>query len=86
MVQRLNGHWHAAAMCKANLVSWGHGRSNDSTTAYSDELSRSIGIPMGLLIRKIMTGLYEQHGSWVSAYRPAPDSALGGTALFRFLP
>lgn len=52
-------------MCQANQKQWGHYAALDSTKAYWEGLSKSIAIPIDLLVITITTGKNEQRGTWV---------------------
>ncbi len=44
---------------------WGHYAANANTKAFLDELSRSIGIPIDLLVQSVTKGKNEARGTWV---------------------
>ena len=60
-----DGYINATEMCKASKRMLGHYLENQTTKEFIKELSRSIGIPIDLLIQKITTGTNENRGTWV---------------------
>ncbi len=64
--QRVNdGYVNATAMCKAANKLWADYQRLKGTEEYLEELSRSMGIPIDLLIQPIKTGPNELRGTWV---------------------
>ncbi len=55
----------ATQMCKANSKLWGHYKELNDTQEYLEELSRSIGKTIDLLVIEIKTGANETRGTWV---------------------
>ncbi len=60
-----DGYINATALCKAASKQWSHYWANAGTQAFVDELARSLGIPVDLLIQSITTGSNDLRGTWV---------------------
>lgn len=60
-----DGYVNATAMCKAGGKLFGDYRRLGGTTPFLDALSRSMGIPIDLLVVTIATGANELRGTWV---------------------
>lgn len=60
-----DGYINATAMCKVAGKLWGHYRSIANTDAFLVALSRSIGIPIDVIVQSIITGPNEARGTWV---------------------
>lgn len=64
--QRINdGYINATAMCKAGKKLLADYLRQKSTQEFLSELSRSMGIPIHQLVRKIVLGANEKRGTWV---------------------
>ncbi len=62
---REDGYVFATKLCEAGGKSWAHYKENKNSVEFIDKLSRSIGIPINLLIQTIMTGKNENRGTWI---------------------
>lgn len=60
-----DGYVNATAMCKAAGSFFADYQRLSTTQLYLAELSRSMGIPIDLIIQKITTGPNEYRGTWV---------------------
>lgn len=60
-----DGYINATAMCKASGKAFADYERLASTQAFLAELSRSMGIPMDLLVSKVVTGPNDMRGTWV---------------------
>lgn len=60
-----DGYVNATALCKASGKLLGHYLENKTTKDFLLELSRSIGIPIDLLIQVVNTGSNNERGTWV---------------------
>mgnify|MGYP001594520581 CR=1 FL=1 len=60
-----DGYFNATAMCKAHGKQWSHYWSTATTKTFTNELARSLAIPMDQLIQGITTGPNENRGTWV---------------------
>lgn len=77
----IDGYVNATDLCKASNKQLKHYLENQTTNAFLDELSRSVGIPTDLIIQKITTGPNEGRGTWV---HPQVAINLGQWASPRF--
>lgn len=66
-----DGMVNATAMCKAAGKLWADYWRTQQTQAFADELSRSMGIPIDLLVVTVSTGVNARRGTWVH-----PDVAI----------
>lgn len=62
---RGDGYWSATAMCQATGKLWGHYFANKTTQEFLAALSRSIGIPIDLLVQVKADGPNILRGTWV---------------------
>lgn len=60
-----DGYVNATAMCKASKKMFADYYRLSTTKAFLEELSRSMGIPIDILVQQITTGLNELRGTWV---------------------
>ena len=60
-----DGYIDATKMCQVSGKQLGHYRTTDTTKAYLEELSRSIGIAIDLLIHTVKSGPNELRGTWI---------------------
>ena len=60
-----DGYINATALCKATGKLWGHYYENKTTKEFLNELSRSIGIPIDLLVEQVTTGANESRGTYI---------------------
>lgn len=65
ILQAGDGYWNASAMCRANGKLWADYWRTQTTQEYASALSRSMGIPIDLLTRTVMTGPNDSRGTWV---------------------
>jgi hypothetical protein len=63
--QRADGFVNATKLCQSGGKEWGHYRENGRTQRYLETLSRSIGIPIDVLINTKTVGSNEDRGTWV---------------------
>jgi hypothetical protein len=63
-----DGYVNATAMCQANSKLFADYQRLETTKAFLEALSGSMGIPIDLLIRKITTGANENRGTWIHPY------------------
>ena len=61
----LDGYINATEMCKAAGKLYGHYSSLNATSAYLEELSSDIGIPISELVQTIKGGIPQFQGTWV---------------------
>lgn len=60
-----DGYVNATAICKSAGKQLNHYLDSKTTSSFLAELSRSTGIPVDLLVQKIMTGPNDFRGTWV---------------------
>src|SRR5262245_30712678 len=63
-----DGYINATAMCKAAGKLWADYRRQKGAQDFLDELARSMGIPIDLLVLTIMEGANDPRGTWVHPY------------------
>lgn len=63
--QRTDGYVNATKLCKKAGKLWADYSRLESTKAFLEALSRSMGIPIDVLIVSVVTGKNENRGTWV---------------------
>lgn len=83
--QRLqDGYLNATAMCQASDKQFNDYFRLKTAQDFLDALSRSTGIPVDLLVQKIVTGVNENRGTWVHPLVAVNAGAIAGYVAAQF--